>query len=211
MKTKIDTQNWPRKEHYKYFGSFDDPFFGIVVDVDCTVAYQKCKEQNWSFFLYYMYESIKAVNLVENFRYRIIDGEVWIFDRVHASTTVGRKDGSFGFGFFEYTNDFAEFAEKAKAEIEEVQKCSGLRLNDNATRLDVIHNTTIPWFSFKSIKHEKSFSTDESIPKIAFGKFYLAGDKKFLPVSVNANHGLLDAYHISKYLEYFQEGLNKGL
>jgi chloramphenicol O-acetyltransferase type A len=180
------------------------------VDVDCTVAYQKCKENDWSFFLYYMFESIKAINLVENFRYRIIGGEVWVFDRVHASTTVGRKDGSFGFGYFEYVDDFFEFMKKAKMEIVEVQKTAGLRVNYNATRPDVIHCTTIPWLSFKSVKHEKNIDKSDSIPKIAFGKFYDTGNRKLLPVSVSANHGLVDAFHVSKYLEYFQEGLNKG-
>ena len=211
MKTKIDMDSWDRLDYLRYFGSCEDPFFGVVVDVDCTIAYQNCKDNCLSFFLYYMYESIKAINLVENFRYRLIDGGVWLFDKVHASTTVGRKDGSFGFAFFEYTDDFSGFVNKAKKEIAQVEKCSGLRADFNAKRQDVIHNTTLPWFSFKSIKHEKSFSPNESIPKIAFGKFYNTGDKKLLPVSVNAHHGLVDAYHIAKYLEHFQQGLNKKL
>jgi chloramphenicol O-acetyltransferase type A len=211
MKTKIDINSWQRRDYYTYFGAFDDPFFGLVVNVDCTNAYQYCKRQGISFFLYYMYESAKALNMVENFRYRIIDGEVWLFDRVHPSTTVGRKDFSFGFAVFEYIDDFESFRADAEKAIAEVQTYSGLRIEENAKRLDVFHCTTIPWFSFTSIKHEKSIRCGESIPKLAFGKLYESGDRKLLPVSINANHGLVDAYHVSKYLEYFQEGLNKNL
>lgn len=210
MKTKLDINSWSRRDHYHYFGSCDDPFFGVVVNVDCTNAYQKCKQRGESFFLYYMFESIKAINRVENFRYRIIDGEVWVFDRVHASTTVGRADYTFGFALFEYTDDFDSFRKNAEKEIAEVQKTSGLRVNEDAKRLDVIHYTTLPWFSFTGFKHEKNFTPKQSIPKIAFGKFFELGDKKLLPVSINANHGLVDAYHIGKYLEYFQDGLNKN-
>jgi len=68
----------------------------------------------------------------------------------------------------------------------------------------------LPWFSFTSFKHEKNLSRKESIPKIAFSKFFEICDKKMLPVSINVNHGLVDAYHIGKYLENFQEGLNNN-
>jgi len=211
MKTKLDLNNWNRRDHYKYFGSCDDPYFGVVVNVDCTLAYQNCKKLGLSFFLYYMYESIKALNQVENFRYRIIDDEIWVFDRVHASTTVARKDSTFGFALFEYTDDFHEFIKKAEKEIAEVQTYSGLRLEESVPMIDVVHNTTLPWFSFTGFKHEKNFKRGESIPKIAFGKFFELAGKNLLPTSINANHGLVAAYHIGKYLEYFQEGLNKPI
>ena len=209
MKTKIDLNNWPRRDYYKYFGSCDDPFFGVVVNADCTKAYDYCKKHDVSFFLYYMHESIKALNQVENFRYRIINGEIWLFDCVHASSTVGRKNHTFGFAFFDFTDDFASFAENAEKKIAEVQEYQGLKINEN-TRLDVVHYTTLPWFSFTGFKHEKNIRCEESIPKLAFGKFFESQGKKLMPHSINANHGLVDAYHISKYLEYFQEGLNKN-
>jgi chloramphenicol O-acetyltransferase type A len=209
MKTKIDLNTWPRRDYYKYFGSCDDPFFGVVVNVDCTEAYDYCKKHDMSFFLYYMHESIKALNRVENFRYRIIDGEIWLFDCVQASSTVGRKDHTFGFAFFDFTDDFASFAENAEKKIAEVQAYQGLRINEN-TRLDVVHYTTLPWFSFTGFKHEKNIRCDESIPKLAFGKFFESEGKKLMPHSINANHGLVDAYHVGKYLEFFQEGLNKN-
>ncbi len=211
MKTKIDMQTWQRREYFDYFGSCDDPFFGIVANVDCTIAYQACKRHGLSFFVYYMFESTKALNSIENFRYRLIDGDVWLFDRVHASTTVGRPDNTFGFALFEYTEDFEVFKKQAEKEIDKVQSCQGLRANDDAKRLDVIHYTTIPWISFTSVKHEKNISRNESIPIVAFGKFFEQGGRRLMPVSVNANHGLVDGYHVAKYLELFQAGLNKKL
>jgi chloramphenicol O-acetyltransferase type A len=210
VKTKIDIGGWSRRDYYRYFGSFDDPYFGVVVNVDCTAAYEHCKKQGLSFFLCYLYESIKALNQVENFRYRIIDGEIWLFDRVHASTTVGRKDGTFGFAFLEYTGGFDSFRINAEGRIAEVQEGSGLHADvDNAGRLDVVHYTTLPWFSFTGFKHEKNIRCSESIPKIAFGRFFESNGRLLMPVSINANHGLLDAYHVAQYLELFQESLNK--
>jgi len=211
MKTKINLKNWSRSEYFRYFGVADDPYFGVVVNVDCTKAYDACKRSGKSFFLTYMYQCIRAVNMVENFRFRLIDGEVWVFDRVHGSSTVGRSDGTFGFGFFEYTDDFGSFVRKAEAEIAAVQNCGGLRVNENARRLDVVHCTTLPWFSFSGFRHERSFGRDECIPKFAFGKFFEVNGKRLLPVSVSVNHGLVDAFHVGQFLEFFQLGLNGEL
>ncbi len=208
MKTKIDQDSWPRRDYFRYFGAFDDPFFGVVVNVDCTAAYSHCKKQGISFFLYYMYQSAKAVNQVENFRYRLIDGDIYLFDRVHPSTTVARQDHSFGFALFEYSDDFEAFCANAKAKIAEVQTYSGLRIEENTRRVDVVHCTTTPWFSFTGAKHEKSIRCGESIPKFVFGKFFEQDGRKLMPVSINVHHGLVDGYHVAKYLSLFQEGLD---
>jgi chloramphenicol O-acetyltransferase type A len=201
MKVRVDFRFWSRREYYEHFGSCDDPYFGVTVNVDCTVAYEVCKRLGWSFFVYYMFESIRAVNQVENFRYRIIGDDVWLFDCVHASTTVGRSDGTFGFALFEYVEDFGVFQKNAGKQIAEVKNSQGLRVDDDARRLDVVHYTTLSWFSFTSFRHEKNFGYKESIPKIAFGKFFEQGGKKWLPLSVHVNHGLVDGYHVGKYLE----------
>jgi chloramphenicol O-acetyltransferase type A len=208
MKTRIDQNSWPRRDYFRYFGGFDDPFFGVVVNVDCTAAYDYCKKHDVSFFLYYLYQSAKAVNQVENFRLRIIDGDIYLFDLVHPSTTVARQDNSFGFALFEYTDDFEAFCINAKKQIAEVQTYSGLHIEENVRRVDVVHCTTTPWFSFTGFKHEKSIRNGDSIPKFAFGKFFEQGGRKMMPVSINANHGLVDGYHVGKYLELFQEGLD---
>ncbi|MCL2642727.1 MAG: CatA-like O-acetyltransferase [Candidatus Bathyarchaeota archaeon] len=211
MKSKVDFQVWSRREYYEHFGLCDDPYFGVTSNVDCTVAYETCKRLGCSFFVYYMFESIKAVNQIENFRFRVIGEDVWLFDCIHASTTIGRLDNSFGFAFFEYTENFERFQKNAADQIALVQKTSGLKADADAKRVDVIHYTTLPWFSFTSFRHEKNLSSKESIPKIAFGKFFEHDGKKWLPVSVNVNHGLADGYHVGKYLDLFQKGLNKKL
>ena len=39
----IDIATWNRKEHFEHFSAFDDPFFGVTVNVDCTRAYREAK------------------------------------------------------------------------------------------------------------------------------------------------------------------------
>ena len=49
MKT-IDLENWNRKEHYEFFLNYDNPYFGIVTEIDCTIAFDKAKQEKKSFF-----------------------------------------------------------------------------------------------------------------------------------------------------------------
>ena len=112
MKHPIDLEHWNRKEHFLFFGSMDDPFFGLTTQIDVTSIYKEAKADHASFFLYSLHKIMTAVNEVEEFRYRIIDNTPVCFDRIHVGTTIGREDGTFGFGFFEYTPDRATVPSK---------------------------------------------------------------------------------------------------
>ena len=51
-KTKLNIESWNRKEHFRFFSAFDDPFFGITTNVDFTTIYLEAKHDSQSFFLY---------------------------------------------------------------------------------------------------------------------------------------------------------------
>jgi chloramphenicol O-acetyltransferase len=124
----IDIKNWKRKEHFEFFSGMKSPYFGIVTEVDCTETYKLAKESNESFFAHYLHKSMKAVNLVEEFGYRIVNDEVIAFDIVHVGSTIARNDGTFGFSYFEYSDDFQIFNQNLQKEIDEVQNSTGLRI-----------------------------------------------------------------------------------
>lgn len=44
------------------------------------------------------------------------------YDFIHLSPTIGREDGTFGFGFFEYDADLEVFIQNAEKEIEKSEK-----------------------------------------------------------------------------------------
>ena len=208
MKKIIDFEQWERKEHFFFFNQFDDPSFEITTNVDCTKAYQKTKEKNYSFFLYYLHCSLRAVNAVKEFKLRIEDEKVIIYDTIHAGPTIARDNGTFGFSHLPYFEDFKEFANNAEKIIIEVK--AARNLDPSFNHLDVIHFSSIPWISFTSVAHPKfSHKVKDSVPKISIGKINEKDSKKMMPVSVTANHALMDGYHIGKYLELFQQYLDE--
>ena len=209
IKTKLDFSTWNRKEHFEFFNGFDEPFFGIVSNVDFSKGYQTVKEHSYSYFLFYLHKAVKAANSIEPFRYRIEDGEVYEYDQIHTSATIAREDHTFGFSFIEYHPDFKVFAQNGQKEIEAVKNSIGLRHNDDAKRLDSLHIFSIPWYNFSSISHARHFTYKDSVPKISFGKYTRENDKISLPISVHVNHALMDGYHVGLFLEEFQRLLNE--
>ena len=48
-KTKLNIESWNRKEHFRFFSAFDDPFFGITTNVDFTTIYLEAKHDSPSY------------------------------------------------------------------------------------------------------------------------------------------------------------------
>lgn len=206
MKQQIDIDTWPRKDHFKFFNTFDEPFFGVTINVDCSIAYAKSKEQGVSFFLYYLHKALAAANTVEAFRYRIDGDNVYLYDTVHASPTINRPNGTFGFSYVDYHPDFSTFVAGAQKEIDRVQNSTGLVPAISGE--NVIHFSAIPWVDFTSLSHARSFSFRDSMPKISFGKVTEKEGVKSMQVSIHVHHGLMDGYHVGQFTDKFQELLN---
>lgn len=203
-KTKLlDIEQWPRKELFHFFKTFEEPFFGITVEVDCGQAFQRCKEQGISFFLHYLHCSLVAANSVDNFAYRLVDDQVVVHDRVDGSATINRPNGSFGFSYIAYSEDWETFKAIAEAEIARVRASTGLLPAQSGE--NVIHYSSIPWIKFTSLSHARALSKPDSCPKISFGKMTTHNGRSTMPMSIHAHHALMDGFHVSQYIDKFQE------
>lgn len=209
MKTLLDIEKWPRAEHFHFFRQFEEPFFGATVEIDCTIAYEKCKKLGSSFFIYYLHKTLVAVNSIESFRYRIADDKIYINDRIDASATIGRPDGTFGFSLIEYDRSFDVFEATALAEIERIQSTTGIFTrtfeDDN-----VVHLSAIPWVNFTSLSHARIYTLPDSCPKISFGKMMVSETgTRTMSMSVHVHHGLMDGMHLGQFVDCFQEIMNQ--
>jgi chloramphenicol O-acetyltransferase type A len=208
MKKIIDIENWIRKEHFEWFKNFDEPFFGIVSELDCSIAYLKSKKENIPFYHSYLHKSLKAVNLLENFRLRIEDNKVVCYDKINASATINNADNLYAMSFIEYTDNLLDFSRKMRLEEERINKIRGLGVSENTMRKDVIHYSSVPWFKITGLSHARNYKFEDSVPKITFGKFEMVGNKKIMNISINGHHGLIDGSHVGIYLKTFQDLLN---
>lgn len=207
--TYLDLDNWNRAAHFDFYSKFEEPFFGVTANIDCTLAYAKCKTQKFSFYNFYLHKILTVVNHIENFRYRIHDHKIAIHDQINVSATVMRTDKSFGFSLITYDSDFRIFNENVVAETARIQTTTGLFTREFTTD-NVIHFSALPWINFTSLSHARSYRLADSCPKISVGRISLSGNEQMtLPISIHAHHALIDGYHVGLFFENLQEMMNQ--
>jgi len=83
MKRKVDMENWVRKAHFEFFRAFEEPYYGVCVNIDCSAAYRFAKRNGHSVFLYCLYQSLSAAQRSEPFKLRIEQeqGDVFVYER----------------------------------------------------------------------------------------------------------------------------------
>ncbi len=203
IRKKIDTRTWERREIFDFFKDYEEPYYGITIELDCTEAYDYARERGISFFLYYLYLTLKAVNQTEAFKYRIEGDELFLYDVINGSATIDRDDGTFGFSHILYFEELDLFLEKATEEVIEVRTTN--QLMRSGIGENVIHFSSLPWIGFTHVSHPRHYDRRDSIPKITFGKFHESSERKLIPVSVHVNHAVADGLHVGMFFETLQK------
>lgn len=203
----IDLKTWNRKDTFEFFKDFDIPHYNVTVNVDVTNLKAFCKKHNYSFFIASIFYSQQALQQVENFRMRLVDGEIRCFDTLKAGSTILLKNNTFGFNYFEETNHFEEFHTKAAISIMETRNNPEFIPREGGQHM--VYYSVTPWFSFTSFQHARKFDKNDTIPRIVFGKYFEQNGKLLMPVSVEAHHSLVDGYHVGLYYQALEQIFNE--
>ena len=207
MKHRLNLDTWNRKEHYGFFKQFDQPYYGVNVTVDCSIAYKKSKQLGVPFYNYYLHKCLLVINEIENFKLRIEDEEVWLYDVINASCTVLREDKTFGFSYMKFDPDFEVFNTIACEEIARVKQTNGLFTAEPLP--NIIHFSALPWVNFTSITQASHSKFADSCPKFSIGKVYEESGKKLFSIAVHVHHALIDGYHLGLFYDRLQLLMNE--
>lgn len=213
-KQLVAVDTWQRKAHFEFFKNFAEPFFGLTAEIDIADTQTWCKQQGYSFYLFYLHKLAKAVNQLPAFCYRLEGSpgneQVVQWSAIDISATVDRPDGTFGFSRISYHPEFAQFAAAAVSEITRVRARTDLEPSlgpDN-----VIHFSALPWLRFSGLSHARHFPAADSSPKLSVGRVtqipalnaeHGLSVQTVMPVSVHGHHALLDGADIGQLLEKF--------
>jgi chloramphenicol O-acetyltransferase type A len=206
MTKHLDLKNWIRRDVFEFFRDFDKPYFNISTQLDITSLLNSLRTRpEVSVSMAYHYFALRAANEIEPFRYRLGNGQVIVYDIIHGGTTVLLPNDNFTLAYFEYDPSFEKFRTRAEAAIKQAQSGDGaFRPNP---RDDMIHFTTLPWVSFTSFSHARNWGREDSVPKIAFGKFIKTGERTLLPFSVEVHHALMDGLHVGRFVNWIEAAL----
>jgi chloramphenicol O-acetyltransferase type A len=185
---KINLETWERRAAFHFFKDFTEPYHGVCLRVDCTETYRYAKQHQLSVFLSLLHRSLVAAHQVENFRTRIVDDTVWLYEQINGGSAVGRANGTIGLGHYQFRARIDEFVRVADANL--------------------IRYSVLPWFDFTSISHARDLSHADSAPRITFGKITETDGRRTMPVSLHVHHALADGLHVAQFVEKFQHSLD---
>lgn len=199
----INLDSWKRIKHYNFYKDFDFPLFSISLDIDITAIIEYVKAKNIKFFPTFIYVMMKAMNRIDEFKYRIRGDQVVLHDQVTPSYTVLNENELYVFCTTEYEDDFERFTTRVLEDIEESKHSD--RLEDIPGRDDLVFISSLPWIRFKNTTHPIDTKHPDSFPRITFGQYFKENDRYLMPFCVFVHHGLCDGLHVSRLVEYMTE------
>ena len=178
---KIKLRTWPRRDIFSFFSALDQPFYSVCFRVDVTQLHTYTKTHGLSFYYVMTYLVTQAVNEVENLRYTIRDGEVWLLDKRIPSLTDLKPDSEqFHIVTLPKTGTLDEFCCAAKAKSAAQQSF----LDQDCETDALIYISTTPWFDLTSCTNERDFDKDDAIPRITWGKYVPENGRETLGMSL---------------------------
>ncbi len=205
MVETINLETWERASHYNFFKRMDYPHHSICVQLDITQFMKTIKERELPFYLSMIFITSSAINTVKEFRYRVREDKVVLHNKVHPSFTDMEDKHQL---FKMVTVPLSSTPEAFVSSARELSKNQNDSFSATAVRDDLIYFSCNPWVTFTSITHTVSLDPSDSIPRVAWGKFFEQDGKILLPFSVQAHHSFVDGIHMGQYINAVQEALN---
>ena len=202
----IDIETWKRRDHYNFYNRLEYPYLNITANVNVTRLIPCIKANGYSVFATLAYIASRAANNIPELRLRIRGKQVVEHEVVRSSFTVLANDKTFGFATVDYANDFLVFHQRVLDGIQATR--ANPSINDEPGKDDMIFLTTMTWVSFTQISHPLPLNPPDSFPRITWGKIFKQQDQLLMPLSLNANHALVDGLHIGQFFELTQEMMN---
>jgi len=190
-----------RRDRFALFNGMDSAAVNICFPLELPDFRPWCKQEGLAPFHVLLCAVLRSVLKVENFRYRLLDGEVFCIDRLRPSFTAINQNNDLNFALFGWSDDVREFVARGIAAREQASTMTELNtayaaLNPREAK-EQVFITCIPWLAFTSIQHPSASLAHPDIPSLAWGKFRDAAPGRLeLPFSVQAHHGFVDGFHI---------------
>ena len=196
----IDERTWPRAMHCAVFRDCVEPAFCVTFEADVTHFREMVKARGLSFTLAMVHAVCAGANEIEAFRYRFLDGQVVLYERIDtAFTYLNRETGLFKVVNVPFLDDMEQYCALAAQMANDQQAYfTGPLAND------VFQCSPMPWVHYTHISHTNAGRRDNATPLFDWGKFVEKEGRLMMPVSVQAHHSFVDGLHIGQFVEQLQ-------
>lgn len=198
-------KNYERMDLFNQYNERSNPFSFITTKIDITNAYNYSLK-NHHLHALLMYIFVKAMNRIDNFKYRYEDNEIVKYDIINPNYTVTLDNGNVSFIEFDMMDNYEDYLNNF------LESKKAFKANQNVTITSSNEGTSVwlsclPWFSFIGVV--PPFEPKITIPQLIWDKVTLEDDHAYINLMIMSHHGFVDGSHIGKLIEYINEELNK--
>lgn len=197
--TRIDYENWPRREIFEFFSAISQPFYSVTFRIDVTRLYDHVKPRGLSFYYALVWLCTRAMNSVEAFRVAIEGGKPVLLDK-RAPSFTDMKKGAESFHIVTMPADMGALEEFCRAAADKSHAQQSF-INPTAESGELIYFSCLPWVDLTALTNERDFDKDDSTPRVAWGRYVEENGRKTLGLSLEVNHRLIDGLHIGRFAQ----------
>lgn len=189
----VEMNTWPRRDLYAYLSGVSHPFYSVTFEQDVTELYEYVHARGLSFYYALVYLCTEAINEIENFRYTIRNGQVLEAPRREPSFTDMHEGAEV---YHIVTMKAGESLDAFCHAARERSRNQRVFIEPDGDDGELIYFSCLPWMDVTGLTNERDFDRDDSVPRVAWGKYLLREGRRVLHISVEVNHRLVDGYHV---------------
>lgn len=194
-------EDYYRHEHFDFFRDYEMPFYTITFNLEMTAVKAFAEEQGYPVYLTQCFLFARAMNRIEDFRYRVIDDRIVLYDHLEIAATLPAPNGAFSFAHFEHAPDLETFLHRAEAVARKARDTASLKATAEG---NTILFTSLPGVRFTGITHATPSDRTDGRARVAFGRFFEEHDRLMVPVGLGVNHIFIDGAAIGNLVEEVQ-------
>ena len=201
---KIDMDTWPRAAHCRAFRDSLLPSYCVTVELDITHFLAQVRAQGWSLTLAMTYAACHCANDIGAFRYRFLDGDVVLYDRIDAAFIwLNPETELFKVVNVPLGDTMRAFIPLAARTAQEQKEYFTGPLGN-----DVFQCSAMPWVRYTHVSHTESGKKGNAAALFNWGKYFTRHGRTLLPFSIQAHHSFVDGLHVGRLVEHLQNWLD---
>ena len=203
----INTEKWPRYEHFRKFYDEVSCAASLCDDIDVTELKNSCHDCGRSFYISMLYAVTAVVNAHDEFRLTAVDSPEYpalmpaVWDRVDPVHNVFHEDSeTYTTIVTPWNEDYSTFCEYAEEDIARGRK---LTIAAIPTGDNVFEVSCVPWRHFTSVG--VGCDTYPLSPVVVWGRIIERDGRIMLPLSIQINHAAADGFHLARFINEVEE------
>lgn len=209
--TPIEMEKWERREVFWYFSQMAPTDYSLTVEVDITQLRQRLWEREIRFYPAYLWLVTHALNEQKEFRTAVQGETVGWYNTLTPLYAVFHEDTkTFSLMWTEYEDEFEVFYHDFLRDEAVYGGNHGLLAKQEPPPPNAYTVSCVPWVAFRHYAaHSYGMAKPYYFPSMEVEKYCEKEERLLLPFSITRHHAATDGWHIQRFLESLQKGIDQ--